>query len=118
MEAGSDIEEGAPGAVVCLVTTPQADARSIAMAAIDEQLAACVNIVPLVQSLYWWEGKVEQNDEALLVLKTTRASVARLDELLRTIHPYDNFELVAMDVVAGSRSYLQWIGESVDRAPT
>jgi periplasmic divalent cation tolerance protein len=99
--------------VVCLVTAPQTDARSIASAVIDNKLAACVNIVALVQSLYWWEGKVEQDDEALLVVKTTRAAVSGLEELLRTIHPYDTFELIAFDIVAGSQSYLEWIDKSV-----
>jgi periplasmic divalent cation tolerance protein len=105
----------ATDAVVCLVTTPQADARSIASAAIDKKLAACVNIVPLVHSLYWWDGKVEQDDEALLLVKTTRAAVSELDDLLRTIHPYDTFELIALDIVAGSHPYLDWIGGSVGR---
>jgi periplasmic divalent cation tolerance protein len=108
-----------PGdAVVCLITTPQADARSIASAMIDERLAACVNIVPLVQSLYWWEGKVEQADEALLVVKTTRPAIPRLDELLGAIHPYETFELISLDVVAGSHPYLEWIANSVGPAHT
>jgi periplasmic divalent cation tolerance protein len=107
-----------PGdAVVCLITTPQTDARPIASTLIDRQLAACVNIVPLVESLYWWEGKVAQDDEALLVVKTTRPAVSRLEELLGAIHPYDNFELVALDVVAGSHPYLEWISSSVAGAP-
>jgi periplasmic divalent cation tolerance protein len=105
----------APDAVVCLITTPQPDAHSIASTVIDKKLAACVNIVPLVQSLYWWEGKVEQDEEALLVVKTTRAAISQLDELLRTIHPYETFELIALDVVAGSRPYLEWIDSSVSR---
>jgi periplasmic divalent cation tolerance protein len=67
----------APDAVVCLITTPQPDAHSIASTVIDKKLAACVNIVPLVQSLYWWEGKVEQDEEALLVVKTTRATISQ-----------------------------------------
>jgi periplasmic divalent cation tolerance protein len=105
----------ATDAVVCLVTAPQADARSIASAAIDQQLAACVNIIPLVHSLYRWDGKLEQDDEALLLVKTTRAAVSGLDDLLRTIHPYDTFELIALDIVAGSHPYLDWIGGSVGR---
>jgi periplasmic divalent cation tolerance protein len=117
MAVGSEIEPHASETVVCLVTTPQANARQIASAMVDEELAACVNVVPLVHSVYRWKGKVEQDDEALLVVKTTRAAVARLDELLREIHPYENFELVALDVLAGSRSYLEWIGSSVSPAP-
>lgn len=100
-------------AVVCLITTPRAHARRIASAALDDKLAACVNIVPLVESLYRWEGKVEQDEEALLVVKTTREAVARLEDLLSRIHPYENFELVALDVVAGSQSYLAWIEKGV-----
>lgn len=103
----------APDAVVCLITAPPADAHSIASAMIDGELAACVSIVQLVRSLYRWEGKVEQDDEALLVVKTTRAAVSRLDELLRAIHPYDTFELIALDIVAGSHPYLDWIAGSV-----
>lgn len=111
----SDSFAVAPEAVVCLVTAPPADASSIASAVLDGRLAACVNIVPLVRSLYRWEGRVEQDEEALLVVKTTRAAVPELDELLRTIHPYDTFELIALDVVAGSRPYLDWIAGSVGR---
>jgi periplasmic divalent cation tolerance protein len=116
MAIGSNTESGAVGTVVCLVTAPQANARSIASAVIDEQLAACVNVVPLVRSIYRWKGKVQEDDEALLVIKTTSAAVARLEALLSTIHPYENFELVALDVVAGAQGYLDWIGQSVGRA--
>lgn len=100
-------------AVICLVTAPQGNGRAIAAAIVERELAACVNIVPLVQSIYRWEGKVEKDEEALLVVKTTRAVVDQLERLLGTIHPYENFELVALDVVAGAGSYLEWIGRSV-----
>ena len=113
----SAMSDGTPGdAVVCLITTPQAHARPIASTVLDKKLAACVNVVPLVQSLYWWRGKVEQDEEALLVVKTTRGAVSQLEGLLRTIHPYENFELVALEVVAGSQSYLAWIASSVGPA--
>jgi periplasmic divalent cation tolerance protein len=104
--------------VVCLITTPQADARSIASTVIDKKLAACVNIVPLVQSLYWWEGNVEQDEEALLVVKTLRPMISRLDELLQSIHPYENFELISIDITKGSQPYLEWIANSVDPTHT
>lgn len=103
--------------VVCLVTTPQADASSIASAVVERRLAACVNVVPLVRSVYRWEGKVEQDEEALLIVKTTRASVAQIDTLLRTVHPYDTFELVALDIVGGNHPYLDWIVASVGDDP-
>jgi periplasmic divalent cation tolerance protein len=102
--------------VVCLVTAPQLNAREIGRSLVQRQVVACVNIVSKVQSIYRWEGKVIEDEEALLVIKTTRAQVAPLEELLGTIHPYDTFELVALDVVAGAQGYLDWIGDSVVRA--
>jgi periplasmic divalent cation tolerance protein len=106
----------APDAVVCLITAPQSNARTIAGTIVERELAACVNVVPLVQSVYRWEGKVQTDDEALLVVKTTRAAVSRLEALLDTLHPYETFELVALEVVAGAQGYLDWIGHSVTRA--
>jgi periplasmic divalent cation tolerance protein len=104
-------------AVVCLVTTPPDQARPIAEALVERELVACVNIVPLVQSVYRWQGAVEHDDEALLVVKTTRDAVAALTAALGELHPYENFELVALDVADGAPAYLDWIGGSV-RLPT
>ena len=103
----------ADGHVVCLVTTPTDQARPIAEAVVERRLAACVNIVPGVESIYRWEGRVEHDAEALLVIKTTRAAVAPLTESIRALHPYENFELVALEVAGGSPPYLSWISESV-----
>ena len=100
--------------VVCLVTAPQADAHSIASVLVERRLAACVNVIPTVHSVYRWEGKVEQDEEALLIVKTASACVLQIDDLLRTVHPYDTFELVALDIAGGSHSYLAWIAGSVD----
>lgn len=116
MEDAPSDEPQTCDAILSLITTPRAHARPIASALLEERLGACVNIVPLVESLYWWEGKIEHDEEALLVVKTTRAAVARIEALLSTIHPYENFELVALDVVAGSPPYLEWIASSVGPA--
>ncbi|HEY8302959.1 MAG TPA: divalent-cation tolerance protein CutA [Solirubrobacteraceae bacterium] len=119
MVAVGETESDAPDAVVCLVTAPRAHGHPIATAMIDEGLAACVNVVPSVDSVYRWEGKVERSEESLLVVKTTRAAVRRIDELLRAVHPYDTFELVVLDVLGGSHPYLAWIAESVgNTSPT
>jgi periplasmic divalent cation tolerance protein len=99
--------------VVCLVTSPPGKAREIAAALVESRLVACVNIVPLVESVYWWDGTVEHDEEALLVIKTTRAAVAPTIEALRAVHPYENFELVALDIAAGSPPYLRWIADAV-----
>ena len=99
--------------VVCLVTTPPDHARPIAEALVERELVACVNIVASVGSVYRWKGAVEHDEESLLVIKTTREAVAALDDALAELHPYDTFELVALDVAGGSADYLAWIAESV-----
>ncbi|MGH2841754.1 MAG: divalent-cation tolerance protein CutA [Solirubrobacteraceae bacterium] len=99
--------------VVCLVTTPPDRARPIAEAIVERELVACVNIVPLVHSVYRWEGAVEHDDESLLVIKTTRVAVGPLTDVVRELHPYENFELVALEIVAGAPAYLDWIAGAV-----
>jgi periplasmic divalent cation tolerance protein len=103
--------------VVCLVTCPPDRAHAIAEALVERELVACVNIAPLVHSVYRWQGAVEHDDEALLVVKTTRAAVGALTEALGELHPYENFELVALGVQGGAPAYLDWIAGSV-RLPT
>ena len=100
-------------AVVCLVTTPPDQARPIAEALVGRELVACVNIVAQVASVYRWKGAVEHDEESLLVMKTTRAALPALEAALRELHPYETFELVALDVAGGSADYLAWIGDSV-----
>ena len=100
-------------AVVCLVTAPPNRAHDIAEALVAKRLAACVNVVGRVSSVYRWEGEVTRDDESLLVVKTLRPTVPALENELRRIHPYDTFELIALDVADGAAPYLSWIGESV-----
>jgi periplasmic divalent cation tolerance protein len=101
-------------AVVCLVTAPPDRAHDIAEALVAKRLAACVNVVAQVNSVYRWEGKVTRDDESLLVVKTLRPTVPTIEDELRRIHPYDTFELIALDVADGAAPYLSWIGESVE----
>ncbi len=107
----------ATDAVVCLVTTPPDQAGPIAEGLVARELVACVNIVAHVRSVYRWQGAVEHDDEALLVMKTTRVAIPALAAALGELHPYDTFELVALDVAGGSADYLRWIGESVSPPP-
>jgi periplasmic divalent cation tolerance protein len=72
-----------------------------------------VNIVGSVASVYRWKGSVEHDEEALLVVKTTRAALGALEAALGELHPYETFELVALDVAGGAADYLAWIGDSV-----
>lgn len=89
------------------------EARKIAHAFIERRLAACVNIVPQVESIYRWQGKVEIATEWLLVIKTTAGVFARLREALHELHSYETPECIAIGIEDGSGAYLEWIGESV-----
>jgi periplasmic divalent cation tolerance protein len=97
-------------ALVVLVTAPSAEkAAEIARALVEERLAACGNVVPGLRSIYRWEGKVQEDAEALLVLKTTRARFEALRERVLALHPYQVPEVIALTVAAGSAPYLAWI---------
>jgi periplasmic divalent cation tolerance protein len=101
-------------AVVCLVTAPPDRAHDIAEALVAKRLAACVNIVVQVHSVYRWEGAVTRDEESLLIVKSLRPAVPAIEDELRRVHPYDTFELIALDVADGAAPYLSWIGESVE----
>ena len=89
------------------------EARKIAHALIERRLAACVNIVPQVESVYRWQGNVETATEWLLVIKTAAAVFARLRDALSELHSYETPECIAIAIEDGSAAYLDWIGESV-----
>jgi periplasmic divalent cation tolerance protein len=99
--------------LVVLVTAPdQKTARELARAALAAHLVACVNLIPRLESHYWWQGKLETSREVLLVLKTTRPRLAHLEQLILGHHPYDTPEFIALPLVAGSRRYLDWVTTS------
>jgi periplasmic divalent cation tolerance protein len=96
--------------VVVLVTTPDADtAARIARTLVEEKLAACGNVLPGVRSIYRWQGKVEEAQETLLVLKTARARFKEIVDRVRALHPYEVPEVVAVPIEAGFDGYLDWV---------
>ncbi|MCK9521849.1 MAG: divalent-cation tolerance protein CutA [Proteobacteria bacterium] len=99
--------------VIC--STPVDDARTLATALVDARLAACVSIVPAVQSVYRWEGEVAQAEEALLLIKTTAARMPELTARILALHPYDVPEIIAFDIRdnEGNAAYLSWLAQSV-----
>jgi periplasmic divalent cation tolerance protein len=102
-----------PDALVVLCTCPdEATATGIATALLAEELAACVNCVPGIRSMYRWEGQIRDDAEVLLVIKTTGARYGALETLVRARHPYELPEIIALPVVAGARDYLNWIGQA------
>ena len=100
--------------LLVLVTAPDVKvARALARAALTARLVACVNLVPKIESHYWWQGRIESSTEVLLSLKTTRPRLAKLEKLILAQHPYDTAEFVVLPISAGSAKYLAWVAASV-----
>lgn len=93
-----------------LVTTPNLKtARALAKAALSAQFIACANLVPKIESHYWWQGKIESGTEVLLVLKAPKSRLAALEQLILAQHPYDTPEFLVLPLSAGSQKYLAWL---------
>ncbi len=98
---------------IVLVTTPDLKtARSLAKAALSAKLIACANLVPKIESHYWWRRKMESSTEVLLILKTQKSNLPALEKLLLKKHPYDTPEFLVLPVSAGSKNYLDWLNTS------
>ena len=99
------------------VTAPDAEvARTLARAILEARLAACVNIIPSLESHYWWQGKLDQSAEVLMVIKTTKAKLKALENLVMEGHPYDTPEFVAFPASSVSKKYMAWVRASVKDA--
>jgi periplasmic divalent cation tolerance protein len=100
--------------LIILVTAPNlASARRLAKAALKARLVACANIVPKIESHYWWKGRVESAGESLILFKTTRARVSDLEALILAKHPYDTPEILTVPLGQGTPRYLAWLAESL-----
>jgi periplasmic divalent cation tolerance protein len=100
--------------VMTTVEKPEDGAR-LARLLVERRLAACAQVLPPMVSIYRWQGNVEQADEALLLIKTSRAAYPELEAAIRQNHPYETPEIIALPVEAGSKDYLNWlIGSAPD----
>jgi len=99
---------------IVLSTCPDArTAESVARALVEERLAACVNLVPGVRSIYRWQDAIEEADEVLMVIKTTSANVDALTKRVAQLHPYEVPEVIALEATDVSDAYLAWLEGSV-----
>ena len=102
--------------VVLVTVGSREDAGRIATSLVCEHLAACVNIVAAVESVYWWEGRVHHDAEVLLIIKTRAAQWSTLERRVRALHSYQNPEVIALPITAGSQAYLDWVRGSTGTA--
>ena len=108
--------QGADPRLVLSTAPDRASAERIARSLVESRLAACVNLVPGIRSVYRWEGEVEEADEVLLVAKTTAARLEELERALVGLHPYDVPECVALDPSRVEASYLAWLAGACGKA--
>ena len=100
--------------VLVLVTTPNLNtARALAKVALSARVVACANLIPKIESHYWWQGKLESSAEVLIVFKTTKAKLKALEKLVVANHPYDTPEFLVLPILAGNKRYLDWVRNSV-----
>ena len=103
------------GYVVLFITTgADEEAQLISRVLLEQRKAACVNIVPRVSSLFWWQGKIDSARESLLVVKTRASLVDEVVALVKEIHSSDIPEIIALPIVGGNRDYLDWVGKELE----
>jgi periplasmic divalent cation tolerance protein len=95
---------------IVLVTAPDLKtARSLAKAALKSKLIACANLIPKIESHYWWQERIESGAEVLMVLKTQKSKLAALEKLILAKHPYNTPEFLVLPLSAGNKKYLDWL---------
>jgi periplasmic divalent cation tolerance protein len=100
--------------VIALVTAPDVTtARKLAKSALGARLVACANLIPKIESHFWWQGKIETASEVLVLFKTTTRRLAALEKLVLAQHPYDTPEFVVLSVQDGNQRYLEWWARSI-----
>jgi len=97
--------------VIFITAAGEEEAKKLTKVLIEEKLAACVNILSGVESLYWWKGKIESSKEWMLVVKTQKKMVNKIVNRVKEIHSYEVPEVIALPIVGGNKDYLQWISE-------
>lgn len=99
--------------IVIFITCPhKKEANKIAQKLVEKKLAACVNIVEKVESFFWWQGKVERANEALLIIKSKKEKLAKIIKAVKLMHSYAVPEVIALPISGGNKSYLRWVNES------
>jgi len=103
---------------VLITTKNLKEAKRIARELLELKLIACANIIKDIESLFWWDGKVQNSKEVLLVLKTKKSVFKNIVKVVKDIHSYDVPEIIALPIIAGYNSYLNWVNQSISKGKT
>lgn len=99
--------------IIFITAANKKEASRIAAALLKERLAACVNVVGKIDSFFWWQGKIDNAGEYLLLVKSRKEKLASIVKLVKSLHSYETPEIIAVPVIAGEKKYLDWIDESL-----
>lgn len=109
------MKKNVPAVLVLVTISSKKQALLLANKILENRLAACVNILPQIDSLYWWKNRIEKTSEFLLIIKTTRKVFLRLKSFISDHHPYSVPEIIALPIQDGFNPYLNWIEAEVER---
>lgn len=98
---------------VLVTASGKEEAEKIAQVVLTQKLAACVNIIPGVQSYFWWEGKIDSSPEVSMIIKTDEKKFNELAQAVRQAHSYDTPEIIALPIVAGDEKYMKWMNDAL-----
>lgn len=104
-----------PSEVVIFVTVAaEEEARGIAERLLNQRKVACVNVVPKVDSMFWWQGNIETEQEKLLIIKTKASLLPEVVRIVKEVHSYEVPEIIALPIIGGNEDYLKWIHSEVE----
>ncbi|MFH1398273.1 MAG: divalent-cation tolerance protein CutA [Candidatus Omnitrophota bacterium] len=99
--------------VIFITASSKNEAEHIAAELVKKRLAACVNLIDNITSVFWWEGKIDKASEVLLVVKSKKTKIPQVIKLVKSLHSYEVPEIIALPIIAGEKKYLNWINESL-----
>ncbi len=111
------LEENSTAVIIFITCKDTGEARKIAAALVEQHLIACGNITTEVQSIFHWQGKVEDESEVLLIAKSRREHMSEIIRRVSSLHSYETPEIIALPIVAGSKDYLDWISKETTTNP-
>ena len=99
--------------LIFITAANKKEANKIARGLLQHKLAACVNIVERIESLFWWKGRIDRSGESLLLVKTKKTKLSSVIKLVKSLHSYEVPEIIALPIIAGEKKYLNWIDASL-----